>query len=68
MIEVKNLEMKEIYNEIVILKNMIASMKEEIEDRFLTAEEEKDIVDSLREFDDEKTISLEKLKEELCLN
>ncbi len=68
MIEVKNLEMKEIYNEIVILKNMIASMKEEIEDRFLTAEEEKDIEDSLREFDDEKTISLEKLKEELCLN
>ena len=43
-------------------------MKEEIEDRFLTAEEEKDIEDSLREFDDEKTISLEKLKEELCLN
>jgi hypothetical protein len=39
-----------------------------MEDRFLTAEEEMCLEDSLREMKEGKTFSLEQIKKELCSN
>lgn len=61
-------EISHVYKEILLLKEMVASIKEEIEERFLTAEEEITLEESLEEFENGKTNSLEELKEELCLN
>jgi hypothetical protein len=55
------------YKEILLLKKLVLDMKEDLEDRFLTAEEELRLEESLREFREGKTISLKELKKELCM-
>ena len=65
--EMANGDMSKIYKEVVLLKKIIVDMKEDIEDRFLTAEEELSLEESLREFKESKTTSLEQLKKEICL-
>jgi hypothetical protein len=64
----ETIEVSKIYTELLLLKKIILAMKEDMEDRFLTAEEELCLEESLREFREGKTISLEQLKKELCLN
>jgi hypothetical protein len=55
------------YKEILLLKKLVLAIKEDLEDRFLTAEEELRLEESLREFEEGKTISLEELEKELCM-
>jgi len=55
------------YKEILLLKRLVLAMKEDMEDRFLSAEEEIRLEDSLKEFREGKTISFEQLKKELCM-
>jgi hypothetical protein len=57
-----------VYKEILLLKKLVLAMKEDLEDRFLTAEEELSLEESLREFKEGKTISLEQLEKGLCMN
>ena len=64
----EQINLEKVYKEIELLKCLITTMKEDMEDRFLSAEEELRLEDSLREIKEGKTISLENLKKELCLN
>lgn len=62
----EKMELKKMHEEIISLKKIILSVKEEMEDRFLTAEEKEDIQECLKESDAGETYSLEEVKKELC--
>lgn len=56
---------KEVNKKLEILTRMLASLKEDFEDSFLTPEEEIILEESRKEFKEGKSISLEDLKKEL---
>jgi len=56
---------EKVYDELKILRNIIEELKEDIEDRFLTAEEEILIEKALEEMRQGKTKPLEELMKEL---
>ncbi len=60
-----NITIEKVYNELKILRNIIEELKEDIEDRFLTAEEEILIEKALEEMRQGKTKPLEELMKEL---
>lgn len=64
----KKIELASLYSELVLLKKLILAMKQDMEDRFLTAEEEIALEESLEEHNHGRTVSLGQLKKELCLN
>lgn len=63
----EQISLEKVYKEIEFLRKVVLAMKEDMEDRFLTAEEELRLEESLRELKEGKTTSLEQLKKELCL-
>jgi hypothetical protein len=57
--------MERVYEELKALRGAVEAMKEEIEDRFLTPEEELLVEKAIKEHREGKTITLEELKKEL---
>lgn len=58
----------ELHKEIEVLKRLVLAMKEEIEDRFLSAEEEILLEESRKESEQDGYVSLEDLEKELNEN
>lgn len=56
---------EEVYNELKALRSVVESVKEEIEDRFLTPEEDILVEKALEERRGGKTITLKELEKEL---
>jgi hypothetical protein len=56
---------EQVYKELKALRTAVEAMKEEIEDRLLTSEEEVLVEKALQEHREGKTTSLEDLKREL---
>lgn len=57
--------MERVYEELKALRGAVEAMKEEIEDMFLTPEEELLVEKAIKEHREGKTITLEELKKEL---
>ena len=64
-INISAVTIEEVYNELKALRSVIESVKEEIEDRFLTPEEDLLVEKALKERREGKTITLEELEKEL---
>lgn len=57
--------LEQVYNELKALRTAVEAIREEIEDRFLTPEEELLVEKALEEKRKRETVSLEELKREL---
>ena len=55
----------EMYKEILLLKKLVLEIKEDLEDRFLTAEEEMELEKAREEYQKGKCISFDDLKKNL---
>jgi predicted DNA-binding protein len=62
------LKIEKMSREITQLKRIVEKIQEQLEDAFLTEDEKEIIKQGERELKEGKTISLEKLKKELCIN
>ena len=61
----EQVDLKKIYDEIGLLKKIVISMKEDFDDRFLSAEDEEELEKSRKEYLEGKCVSLEDLRKEL---
>ena len=60
-----NVTDNKVYKEILLLKKIVLAMKEDMEDRFLTAEEEMELEKAREEFKRGECVSLDNLRKEL---
>lgn len=56
---------RKVYDELKALRNVVEDMRQDIQDRFLTPDEEHLVEKALQEKKEGKTVSLDKLKEEI---
>lgn len=56
---------KKVYEELKALRSVVEDMRQDIQDRFLTPEEERLVEKAIQEKKEGKTVSLDKLKDEI---
>lgn len=61
----EQINIKKMYKEILLLKKIVIAMQEDLEDRFLSADEELEIEKARKEYEEGNIISFEDLKKEL---
>jgi len=58
----EKVSLETVHNDLKVLKNLVSEMKENMEDCFLTVEEEEAVEKAREEFENGETISLEDLE------